>query len=155
MIANIRTVFNLPTDEVWDTLKKTDTFLYITRGFMGFEGTAEWPSEFRLGLEVNTRILFFNFLPAWRHSLSVVRMDAQALELHSQERGGPIGRWNHLIRLERLPDHRTGYSDTIDIKAGAATIPVWIFAHLFYRYRQFRWKMLIGKFFKHEKRLPG
>ncbi len=37
---------------------------------------------------------------------------------------------------------RSRYSDVIDIDAGILTPLVWGFAHLFYHYRQMRWRKL-------------
>jgi len=38
---------------------------------------------------------------------------------------------------------RCGYTDQIDIQAGILTPPIWLFAHIFYRYRQRRWRHLV------------
>jgi len=37
---------------------------------------------------------------------------------------------------------RSHYTDEIDIGAGALTPFVWAYAHLLYRYRQWRWRRL-------------
>ena len=36
MRATIRTTFNAPAENVWKRMKKKETFLYITRYFLGF-----------------------------------------------------------------------------------------------------------------------
>ena len=143
MIATIRTYFDIPADEAWNILKQKNTFLYITRGFLGFAGNRAWPETFSAGQEIRTRLIFFHILPAWKHVLRVVRMDDQARELYSNEMGGTIRVWNHLIKIEPESDARCRYTDQIDIRAGWMTLGVWLYAHVFYRYRQSRWKRLI------------
>jgi hypothetical protein len=96
-------------------------------------------------MEIETRLRFFHLLPGWSHSLRVVRVDACARHLESEERGGPVRRWDHRIALQPLSEHRCRYVDEIEIEAGALTAFVWAFAQLFYRYRQMRWRRLIAR----------
>lgn len=50
--------------------------------------------------------------------------------------------WDHRIEIKPGPDGTTRYCDTADIKAGLLTVFVWAFAHIFYRWRQARWRAL-------------
>lgn len=143
MIATIETTLNCPADTAWDLLKKKNTFLYITRGFLGFSGAKNWPATFQPGLVIRTRLYFFHFLPGWRHVLRIIRIDDRKQELYSNECGGPVNTWNHLIRIEPDTDGRCRYLDQVEINAGILTAFIWGYAHVFYRYRQFRWKRLI------------
>lgn len=54
-----------------------------------------------------------------------------------------IKKWDHTISLKDIGNGKTLYADTIDINAGALTILVVLFAHVFYRWRQKRWNRLI------------
>jgi hypothetical protein len=56
--------------------------------------------------------------------------------------GGPVETWNHHIQIEAIDSTRCRYSDTIEIRAGLFTIPLALFAHTIYRYRQGRWRRL-------------
>jgi hypothetical protein len=145
MIATIQTSFDTSAEKAWKILKKKDTFLFITRGFLGFIGAKNWPEEFYEGLEIDTRFVFFHVLPAWKHYLRVVKVDDHCKELYSNEKGGLIRIWNHLIKIEPETDHRCKYTDQVEIKAGLLTPAVWVYAHIFYRYRHYRWKKLIRK----------
>jgi len=143
MIATIQTSFDTSAEKVWKTLKKKKTFLFITRGFLGFIGAKNWPEEFYEGLEIDTRFVFFHILPAWKHHLRVVKLDNHNKELYSNENGGLIKIWNHLIKIVPETDQRCKYTDQVEIKAGFLTPVVWAYAHVFYRYRHYRWKKLI------------
>lgn len=124
-------------------LVKRDTFLYVTRGVFGFTGADRWPEEFHEGPEIQTRLLFFHLIPAWKHHLYLIRLDETQGEVRSEERGGFIRRWDHRIRIEPENSSRCRYIDEIRIQAGLLTPVVWVFAHLFYRYRQMRLRRLI------------
>lgn len=142
MMAKIATDLPTSAERAWRALLKRDTFLYITRGVLGFSGADRWPEEFRQNATIETRLWFFHFLPAWRHTLHVRSIDEDAGELISREAGGPITRWNHRIAIAPISERRCHYTDEIDIKAGALTPFVWAYAHMFYRYRQRRWRRL-------------
>ncbi len=143
MIAKIQSKFNLHIDDAWDLLIKRVTFLFITKGAVGFKNSNTWPDEFYTGLEISTRLIFFHILPGWKHFLHIVDVDKSQHRLISKERGGFIKTWNHDITLEKNSKKECTYTDTIQIKAGCLSPVVWLYAHIFYRYRQYRWKILI------------
>jgi hypothetical protein len=123
-------------------LLKRETFLHVTRGLLSFTGSDKWPAEFHEGELIETRLLFFGLLPAWQHRLLVVSVDDERRELLSRESGGPVRRWNHRIAIEPDGENTCRYTDEIEIEAGVLTPLVWAYAHLFYRYRQMRWRAL-------------
>ncbi len=143
MIAKIEKDLPASADQVWETLQRKETFLFITRGMLGFSGSDDWPERFAPGLEIECRLWFLHVLPSWRHYLNVMSIDAESKQLVSNERGGPIRKWNHTIRIVPVSDSTSHYQDEIDIDAGALTPLIWLYAHIFYRYRQRRWVKLL------------
>ena len=123
-------------------LLQRDAFLHITRGMLGFKGAKEWPETFEEGQVVETRLLLFNVVPAWKHTLRVIRIDHANMEIASREQGGVVQRWNHRKWIEAGSQTSCSYTDEIDISAGLLTWVVWAFAHVFYRYRQKRMRQL-------------
>jgi hypothetical protein len=142
MIARIQTKLPSSAEKVWQALLKRDTFLYVTRGMLGFRGADQWPEVFQEGVEVETRLVFFHLVPGWKHRLRVVRIDKEKLELTSEEGGGTIRQWNHRILVGRETAERCQYTDEIEIRAGVLTVVIWAYAQVFYRYRQSRWRQL-------------
>ena len=51
-------------------------------------------------------------------------------------------RWDHWIEIAPHPEGGTRYVDRVDVEAGWLTLGVWLFAQLFYRHRQSRWRRL-------------
>ena len=146
MIARISTDLDAPPAAVWEAVKRLDTFRYVTRGVLGYRVTEGTPDDLREEMVVRGRLYFFHVLPAWTHSIRVLRVDEQAHEILTSENGGPVKNWGHLIRVQHGPEPgRSHYTDQIDIRAGALTPLVWAYAHVFYRYRQARWRRLARK----------
>ena len=145
MIAEISTHLKAPTEKVWALLKKIDTFFFITRGMMSFTGSKSWPQELTTGTTLRARLIFFHFIPAWHHELKIVHIDENKKEILSNEKGGLIKKWNHFIQVQAQSNDTCVYRDQIDIDAGRLTFFVWLFANVFYRYRQWRWQLLLQK----------
>lgn len=142
MIARIQTELPSSAEKVWEALLKRDTLLYITRGILGFRGADQWPEVFQEGIEVETQLVFFHLVPGWKNRLRIVRIEKEKLKLASEEGGGIIQQWNHRMLVERKTAQRCQYTDEIEIRAGVLTVVIWAYAHVYYRYRQSRWRQL-------------
>ncbi len=140
MRAVISTELPAPADRVWSLTRRGETLNYIARGLVSFGGPDALPEEFTEGSAVTVRLWFFGIIPAWRHHLAIRSIDNTRRELLSNESGGLVRVWNHLIRVEPIEGQRRRYTDDLKIEAGLFTPLVWLYAHLFYRYRQRRWR---------------
>jgi hypothetical protein len=67
------------------------------------------------------------------------------MEIQTRERDPLIQIWDHLIAVKPASGGHTRYSDTVAIDAGIFTLPVWLFAHWFYRHRQRRWRRVAAR----------
>jgi hypothetical protein len=142
VIVRVSTNLDIRADLAWETVKKPETFRYIVRGVLGVRELDEVPEDWGEGLTVRVRLFFFHVIPAWRHEIRIVRVDEASHEIYTNEHGGGIRKWNHRIKIDPQSATRCRYSDEIDIGAGPLTPLVWGYAHLFYRYRQARWRKL-------------
>jgi hypothetical protein len=151
LIVRISTDLDISADLAWETVKKPETFLYVVRGVMGVRQLDDMPENWGEGLAVRVRLVFFHLIPAWTHEIRLVRIDEAAHEISTNERGGPVRHWNHRIRIQPQQasplgvgegSERCRYTDEIEIRAGPLTPLVWFCAHLFFRYRQSRWRKL-------------
>ena len=145
MKATISTHFDISADKVWSTVKQSKTLTYITKGLLSFKGAESFPIQWQAGHTETSALIFFGFIPAWRHTLHFVDINNGKYTLSTEEQGGLIKQWDHVIRVKQLSAQHCQYTDEIEIKAGLFTPFVWLIAHAFYRYRQFRWKGLIRK----------
>jgi len=142
VLVRVSTRLPVPPDLAWDTVKRTDTLRYVTRGLLGFRPEGEIPDRLAEGETYRMRLLFFGVLPAWRHEIQVIRLDDASQEIRTEEHGGPVRDWRHRITVDAEGWGATRYMDEIEIAAGPLTPLVWLYAQVFYRYRQWRWRRL-------------
>lgn len=91
----------------------------------------------------------FLVIPVWKRKIYLEKINKEKRTIQSRE-SGEIGlkKWDHLIKVEENEDGSTLYTDIIDIDAGILTLPYYIFASIFYRHRQRRWRDLAIRDFK-------
>jgi hypothetical protein len=145
MLVRVSTRLPIPADVAWDTVQRVDTLRYVTRGLLGFRMDGAVPERLFQGDTYRLRLLFFGVLPAWRHEIHVVSVDQSAHEIRTEERGGPVRTWRHRIAVDGEGWGATRYLDEIEVAAGPLTALVWLYAQVFYRYRQRRWRRLARK----------
>lgn len=142
----VRSTLNLPADKTWELVQRSDTLEFVTKGLIGFRPLdTPFPTQWRTGVTENVRILLFGFIPAWQHAIKFVTSDEDSMQLTTEEAGGAITRWDHLMTVEATSDTTSTYTDAIDIEAGKLTTAVCLYAKAFYRYRHWRWKALQKK----------
>lgn len=141
MIVQISTKLEISAEKAWQTVKKSSTLAFITKGLLGFSQD-NFPTEWKESETVSTRLFLFNFIPAWKHEIHFGRIDDKQAELYTNEKGGIISVWNHLIKIEAVNEQSCYYTDKIEIEAGILTPMIWCFAQVFYRYRQRRWQFI-------------
>jgi|SRR5690606_26722648 len=139
------TELSASANRVWELVKLSGTLVYVSRGLLGFAGAERFPLEWEEGMEVETRLLFLGVLPGWRHRLTFAEVDDARRTLATREEGGPVRRWNHVISVAPLDSQRCRYTDEVEIEAGPFTPFVWLFANIFYRHRQRRWRSLLER----------
>lgn len=138
MIVHCSTYLNADAETAWKAVQRTATFLYVTHGLLGWGNSSQFPETWRLGIQARSRLFLFGFLPGWIHELEITRVDDQNREFQTKEHGGLVRAWNHSIKVEPESQNRCRYTDKVEIKAGLLTPMIWLFALLFFRYRQMR-----------------
>lgn len=144
MTVLVKSDLPIPAEVAWQLVKLSQTLVFVTRGIMGFR-SGDFPAIWQEGQLVTTRLYAFGLVPLWMHALKFERIDDVRMELATSESGGVISVWNHLIDVEEESSTTCRYSDKVEIKAGLLTPFVWLFAQLFYRFRQRRWRLLAKK----------
>lgn len=88
---------------------------------------------------------FLGLIPLGHHTIEFETIDSQRRTIISNEHGRITNEWKHRITIENLENNKIQYTDEVEIEAGLLTFPVWIFANLFYRYRQWRWRGVLAR----------
>lgn len=145
MLAFISTTFDCTAEQLWDEIRRPASLRFVSAPLLHFEPLipGELDSDWVVGKTYALRLSLFGFLPAGGHRITLVSINRDANLIESRESGTLSPVWNHTIRFHALGDGKLHYSDEIEIQAGLLTGFIWVFAHLFYRHRQRRWKKLL------------
>ncbi len=149
MIARITTHFDCTEKELWEKIIEPKSLQFVASPILRFEPLVkgEFDGEWITGKTYELKLRFLNILPLGRHRIKVVSIDKTSNTIVSVESGTLVPVWNHTIEFGQKEEGKLNYIDEIEIKAGLLTIGIWLFAHLFYRHRQRRWKKLLEQIY--------
>jgi hypothetical protein len=122
---------------------------YVVAGLMKFQplDPPAFPRIWSAG-EYMVRLLAFHVLPVGWQKVVIEQPEGHDTWFIRDNGRGSVARvWDHRIFIE--PDAGgTRYTDEVRIDAGILTWPVSLYAELFYRYRQRRWRKLVAANFR-------
>jgi hypothetical protein len=146
MKVALSTNIDLPPDEVWrrvQTLSCSCTSPHRSCAFMVNPAHA---SNFGEQERFLVDLTLFGVLPFGKQWIvPTVHMDDAAKwpkKLRDNGYSALITTWDHWITVEPDGERGTRYRDEVEVKAGLLTPFVWLFAQVFYRHRQRRWRAL-------------
>lgn len=145
MIAKISTIINTTPEKLREVIITPSSLQYVAAPILYFipvNGT-DLNSKWEVNRAYNLRLYFLKFIPLGFHKIIIKDIDIEKNKIVSTESGFLAKIWNHTIKFDAINSTQIIYTDTIEIKAGLLTIFVWMFAHLFYRHRQRKWKKLL------------
>jgi len=145
MIARIRTILPCTESELWQKISQPRSLQYVASPILVFVPARgdELTSEWQIGRVYRLKLYFLKLIPLGWHTIRLVKMDKKANTISSRESGLLAQVWNHNISFREVGPGKVSYTDEIEIQAGCLTPAIWLFAHLFYRHRQGRWKVLL------------
>lgn len=144
MFLTVSTTLRASPDLVWRAVKRPETLRRVARGLLSFDAVGDWPEQWQPGDCVTARLRLFHVLPLWKHRIVIQQVDEGGRAIRSEECGGPVTTWSHVIRVTQRFGGMCHYTDEIEIRAGLLTPLMWLFAHGFYRYRQWRWRSVVA-----------
>jgi len=145
MIARISNQFSCTETELWRRIIEPRSLQFVASPLLTFtpiEADA-LEGEWQVGRDYPLQLYFMRFIPLGRHTIRLVTIDRSTNTILSEERGSLARVWNHRIHFQQVAPGKLAYEDEIEIRAGVLTPLIWAFAHLFYRHRQRRWKVLL------------
>lgn len=145
MLARISTQFACTESELWQKLSKPESLQFVASPMLGFTPVEPGVlgSEWEVGRDYPLKLYFLKFIPLGRHTIQLVKVDRDQKLISSRESGLLAKVWNHDIFFQEIEPGLVSYTDEIEIRAGWLTPLIWLFAHVFYRHRQRRWKVLL------------
>ena len=144
LIVQKSSVFPASKEIVFRKLQKLETLQKIAKPYASFEPVDKMAGTWNAGSTSSYRFRLFGLIPFGTHTIHIIRFDPDGISSRECNEHVPV--WNHDIKLVKLDDRHTEYTDRVEIKAGWKTIFIWLWANAFYAHRQRKWiKMLNEK----------
>jgi hypothetical protein len=144
MRVYVESIFPCPASRAWAGVRTSRLLHEVARPLVRFAAVdaRRLPERWQTGETVRCRSFLFGFIPLGVRALHFERVDDAHREIQTREHDALVRRWDDLIRVQPERDNATRYSDEIEIDAGLLTPLVWLFAQVFYRHRQRRWRRI-------------
>ena len=150
MKAKMTTLLDAKPERVWKELQRPELLEYVAAPLLVFDPVEPKSFPERWGEdEYRVVMKLFGVIPLGEQIIrtSKVRVEDSDGERFYQLRDDGTGQlvpvWDHLISVRETPDGKTVYTDEIDVNTGMLTPFIWLFAYIFYRHRQRRWRKLV------------
>lgn len=153
MVINIETHFASNFETITNYVMFSKTLDYIAKPMVVFEPIDPngFPENWKNG-EYLAKMKLFGIIPFSSQTIVIEKIkEKNPNEFILRDNGfsSLINTWDHWIFIRKTKNENlVRYIDRIEIHAGILTIFIVIFASIFYRWRQFRWKKLIRNHFK-------
>lgn len=149
MRVKVQTRLHAEPDRVWQAVQKPALLQHVSFPlivFIPLGASGDPHAPFPDGRS-RVFMLAFAVLPFGRQWIDVSRHwdGGPVRRLRDNGAGDLVRRWDHWITIAPHPEGGTEYVDEVEIEAGVLTPLVWAFAHLFYRWRQHRWRGLVRR----------
>ena len=102
------------------------------------------------------RLRAFGCIPLGGQWIFISRTDSDSgtsrgfYQIRDDGCGDIATKWDHQITIRRTPDGHAQYTDRVKVCAGLLTPVIWLYAHIFYRYRQYRLRRLVKNGFLYD-----
>ena len=151
-VVKVTTLLDCHPEHAWEEVQKPSLLHHVAAPLLRFEAVNPpvFPQRWREG-EYLVRMKLLGVVPLGTQWIGIEFPPNHAPSVRYQARDNGHGqlmrRWDHLITLELTPDGRTRYTDRVVVNAGLFTPLARLFAVLFYRHRQQRWRKLVRRNF--------
>jgi hypothetical protein len=143
MQLDISTDLDCSIEQAASLAKTTRLLEFVARPLVHFKpiNPSVWPVDWAEGAYwVGVRIL--SIVPFGKQAIVIsFPQSAAGFVMRDNGHSALVKVWDHTITISSEAG-RTWYRDSVTIKAGVFTLPVWLFAQAFYRHRQRRWRLL-------------
>jgi hypothetical protein len=147
VIINIESRFHADFDTFVSLLKQSSTLRNVSHPLITFYPEAPGFPEIWSAGEYRARMKLFGVLPFGNQTIRIEEITgfgSGEYILRDNGFGDSAPRWDHWMIVRKTErEELLQYIDRVEVKAGALTPPVALFAALFYSWRQVRWRYLI------------
>ena len=139
----ISSTLNNSAEKIWNKLLNIETLIEICKPMATFKSKInETEMKWEINKEYIFKLFIYGFLPFGDHKIILKKLDKENKIILSNEYNKIVKIWNHLIIIENLGENEIKYTDEVEIYAGIFTLFTAIWAKLFYKHRQKKWKRI-------------
>lgn len=145
MLVKVSTTLPCTSAELWRKIIEPASLQFVASPILAFvpQSDGDLSGQWQVDTPYHLKLYFLKIIPLGRHTIKLVKLDKETNTIISRESGHLARVWNHTISFHDREPGSLNYTDEIEIKAGWLTPGIWLFAQLFYRHRQRRWKVLL------------
>lgn len=151
MKLSVTTMLDASPDRVWSELQRTELLAFVATPLVSFDPVDPpiLPGTFEDGETYRVELTLFGVIPIGEQQIRITQVRAEETpgerfyRIRDDGAGDVASTWDHLITLRETSDGKTVYTDEVTVEAGLFTFFVWVFANVFYRHRQRRWRTLV------------
>jgi hypothetical protein len=144
MRVKVSSTLDASANRVWELLQKPSTLQFVAAGMVHYQSEDTFPSRWCVGEQVNLKPKLFNWFDQGDYFVTFTDIDDLDLTMATSEKSATISHWRHTMRVTEVSGSQCVYTDEIYIEAGSQTRLVGVFAHVFYRHRHRRWRVLLA-----------
>lgn len=148
MKISLSTGISCSWEEAAEQVLTTRLLHYIARPLVSFSpvGADPLPDTWTEGTHW-VRLRLFGVLPLGKQAIVISILPVtRGFALRDAGYSTLIPVWDHTLTIEPSPKGAL-YTDTVEVKAGLLTPFIWLFAQVFFRHRQRRWRALAASGF--------
>jgi hypothetical protein len=146
MKITVSSAFNLSFEQARQLILRPDTMQTVASPMMRFRAVSPktLPEQWEAGKIYRIKLFNFGFIPLGWYDIKIEidQDDKNTVIGRDRGHGQIVNIWNHAIIIKRDGD-KTRYSDEVDVHAGLFTPLIALYAQIFYRHRQNRWKRIV------------
>ncbi len=145
MKAKISTTIKAHENKMWGELQKVSSLMHVASPLLKIKPRKNHtlPEKWILEKQYQLKLSLFGIIPLGDHFINVVEINHKNKMIVTNEHSKLVKVWNHVIKIVPIDKQQILYTDEIEIRAGLLTVSIWLFAHIFYRHRQRKWKKLL------------
>jgi len=139
----ISSTLNNSAEKIWNKLLNIETLIEICKPMVTFKSKInEKEMKWEINKEYIFKLFIYGFIPFGDHKIIIKKLDKENKIILSNEYNKIVKIWNHLIFMENVGENEIKYTDEVEIYAGIFTLFTAIWAKLFYKHRQKKWKRI-------------
>ncbi len=144
MRLTISSILDCSLLEACEAIAQPRTMQFVSAPLLTFDASA-LPTRWHVG-KFAVRLKLLSFVPIGSQTIGIelpASPSPDQVSLRDNGHGAIARVWDHRIQLNAIGARQCQYTDELRVEAGWWTPAVWVFAQIFYRHRQRRWKVLL------------